>query len=64
MPRPLYPKEGAPGGWMGPRAGLDVVEKRENPIIAAAENLTPVVQPVYCYVINNCYVYVNQKATC
>jgi hypothetical protein len=35
-PQPLYPKEKAPsthwkGGWVGPRAGLDAVEKTEIP---------------------------------
>jgi hypothetical protein len=32
------------GGWVGPRAGLDNVEKRK--LLAPAGNRTPVVQPV------------------
>jgi hypothetical protein len=32
------------GGWVGPRAGLDVVGKRKS--LACAGNRTPVVQPV------------------
>jgi len=35
------------GGWVGPRAGLDAVARRKNPIIAPAGNWTPVVQPVF-----------------
>jgi len=34
------------GGWVGPRAGLDAVVRREYPIIAPTENQTPVIQPV------------------
>jgi hypothetical protein len=33
------------GGWVGPRADLDAVAKK-NPIIASAGNVTPVDQPV------------------
>jgi hypothetical protein len=45
------PKERAPfahciGGWVGPRAGLDAVEKKK--YLAPAENQTPTVQPVAC----------------
>jgi len=29
-----------------PRAGLDTVVKRENTIIATAQSLTPIIQPV------------------
>jgi hypothetical protein len=30
-PRPLYSKEGTPGTlWVGNRAGLDALEKRQN----------------------------------
>jgi hypothetical protein len=32
--------------WVGPKAGLDVVAKRKNSIIAPAGNSTPVIQPV------------------
>jgi hypothetical protein len=34
------------GGWVGPRAILDAVAKRKDPIFAPAGNWTPVVQPV------------------
>jgi hypothetical protein len=34
------------GGWVVPRAGLDTVTKRKNPLIAPAGNQTPVVQPL------------------
>jgi len=34
------------GGWVGPKAGLNTVAKRKNPIIAPAGNWTLVVQPV------------------
>jgi hypothetical protein len=46
-PAALPPGEVGPGthwigGWVGPRAGLDVVEKS----LAPARNRTPVFQPV------------------
>jgi hypothetical protein len=34
------------GGWVGPRAGLDAVAKRKNPVIASAGNLTLVFKPI------------------
>jgi hypothetical protein len=34
------------GGWLGPRAGLDLVAKREILIIAPSRDGFPVVQPV------------------
>jgi hypothetical protein len=47
-PGRFTPREGAPGthwigGWVGPKAGLEAVIKRINPIIAPAGNWTPVV---------------------
>jgi hypothetical protein len=51
-PRPLYPKENAPGthwigGWVGPRAILDTVVKRNIPSPRRESNpRTPIVQPV------------------
>jgi len=33
-------------GWVEPRSYTDAVAKRKNPIIARAENRSPVVQPV------------------
>jgi hypothetical protein len=51
-PRPLYPRERAPGthwigGWVGPRAGLDGVVKRKIPSPRRESNpRTPIVQPV------------------
>jgi hypothetical protein len=51
-PRPLYPRERAPGtdwigGWVGPRAVLDAVVKRKIPSSLRELNLrTPIVQPV------------------
>jgi len=43
----LYPYERAPcthpiAGWVGPRAGLEVVVKRKHPFIAPVGNQTPV----------------------
>jgi hypothetical protein len=52
MPRPLYPRERAPGthwigGWSGPRAGLDAVSKRKIPIPRRDSNPDyPIVQAV------------------
>jgi hypothetical protein len=48
-PRPHYPRERVPGmhwigGWLGPRASLDVVAKNKTP--GPARNRTPVVLPV------------------
>jgi hypothetical protein len=48
-PNRLTPGENAPsthwvGGWLGPRAGLDAVEKRKIP--ATARNRNPAFQPV------------------
>jgi len=34
------------GGWMGPRASLDMVAKRKNPFPAPAGNQTLVIQPL------------------
>jgi hypothetical protein len=34
------------GGWVGLRAGLDVMAKRKNPFTATVVNRTPVVQAV------------------
>jgi hypothetical protein len=51
-PRPLYPRERAPGthwigGWVVPRAGLEVVAKKRIPSPRRELNsLTPIVQPV------------------
>jgi hypothetical protein len=47
--RPLYPGETATGtrwmgGWVGSRAGLDVVEKRKS--VASARNISPALQHV------------------
>jgi hypothetical protein len=49
-PGPFIPRERAPGtrcigGYVGPRAGLDAVEKRKSPIIGPVENRTSVAQP-------------------
>jgi hypothetical protein len=52
MPRPLYPRERAPGthwigGWVGPRAVLDAVVKRKIPSSSGESNpTTPIVQSV------------------
>jgi hypothetical protein len=49
-PRPLYPREKAPGthwiwGWVGPRAVLKAVVKRKNPSLRQKSNpRTPIVQ--------------------
>jgi hypothetical protein len=50
-PVTLPPRERAPGthwigGWVGPRADLNAVANRKNPIIAPTGNRTPVVEPV------------------
>jgi hypothetical protein len=49
--RLIYPAVTAAGthsvwGWVGPRAGLDAVAKRKNPLIAPTGIWNPVVQPV------------------
>jgi hypothetical protein len=44
-PEVIAPDTHSTGGRVGPRAGLDVVRKRKNPIIAPAGNPTPVAQP-------------------
>jgi len=33
------------GGWVGPRASLDAMTKRQNPTIVTAGNWMPVIQP-------------------
>jgi hypothetical protein len=58
-PRPLYPEEILPGthwigGWVGPRAGLDVVEKRKILALSGFEPRRSCPLPVtniQCYVI-------------
>jgi hypothetical protein len=52
-PRPLYPREKAPGthwigGWMGSRAVLDAVMKRKIPSPRReSKHRTPIVQPIF-----------------
>jgi len=48
-PRPLCPWERTPDthwieGWVGPRADMDAVQKRNTPFTALAGNITAVVQ--------------------
>jgi hypothetical protein len=51
MPRPLYPGERTPGtlfvgGWVGPRAGLEDVEKRKLLFLLGLE-LGPLRRPAH-----------------
>jgi hypothetical protein len=39
-------------GWMGPRAGLDAMEKKKTP--ACARNQTLAFQPIACYCTDSC----------
>jgi hypothetical protein len=43
------------GSWVGPRAGLEALEKKKNAISAPAGNRTLVVQYVACSLYNNAY---------
>jgi hypothetical protein len=43
---PLYLYTHWTGGWVDPRAGLEAVVRRKNPIMPVAGTSNPVVQPV------------------